>query len=118
MRSLFVTCVFVLGLALVPLTAQNSIKLQFELSENGTLVARPTVTVTSGGGGSLTRDSIGRVGFTATMRTSETVTLEFDIASDSGPVRPRIVVGANSGSTSWTTPSGTAVELKVAWVRQ
>jgi hypothetical protein len=100
-------------------TAQNSIRLRFEVYRNGALVGNPEVSVTSGTTGSLAMDGIGTIAFTPTSRDSDSVSVAFDIDSCDKHAHPRVVVRGNDpGSASWScTASKESFKVTVTWVR-
>jgi hypothetical protein len=84
--------------------AQESIRLQFEIVKDGSIVAKPEVSVISGSTGSIEIDNVGRFAFTPTFRGSDGVAIAFDISSGGKQFQPRLVIDKNKpGSLSWTS---------------
>jgi hypothetical protein len=100
-------------------TAQNSIRLRFELYQNGTQVGNPEVSVKSGTAGSLGMTGNGTIAFTATFRDSDSASIAFDIDSGGRHLTPRLVLRRNDpGSVSWSSTDGNeAFKFIVTWVR-
>ena len=96
--------------------AQSAIRLQFELYQDGALIANPAVSVKSGETGSLALESAGTVTFTPVQNTADSIAVDFEISSGDKEIKPRLVLRADSGSLSWTSATGRTVELRVAWV--
>lgn len=113
-----VTMVVTLLLA-APLAAQDNIRLRLEISKGDTVVARPQISVAPGAQGSLERDGIGKVEFTLTRRTPDSVTVALSFDSDGRRVTPRLVLqGSEPGSISWTPMSGSeTVKIVMVWVQ-
>jgi hypothetical protein len=115
-RLLVLVSVFSVGNSLV--TAQESIRLQFEVAKDGSTVAKPEVSVNSGSAGRIEIDNVGRFVFTPTVRGSD-VAIAFDITAGGKQFQPRLVISENKpGSISWTSGTGAeSFKLTVSWVR-
>ena len=100
----------------ISVLTQSTIRLQFELYQDGTLIAKPTVSVASGETGSLALESAGYVTFKPVQNTADSIAVDFEISSGDKEIKPRLVLRADSGSLSWTSATGRTVELRVAWV--
>jgi len=110
---------FLLSVGISLAIAQESIRLQFEVVKDGSTVAKPELSVTSGSAGSIEIDNVGRFGFTPTFRGSDGVAIAFDISSGGKQFRPRLVISKNEpGALSWTSDTGAeSFKLMVSWVR-
>jgi hypothetical protein len=102
-------------------TAQESPRLLFEVTVDGSLVARPEMKVRSGGEGRIELDERhgeARVIFTPTLR-GDDIEIAFDITDGDRRLRPTIVITRTvSGSIQWTSQlQGRAVRLAVSWVQ-
>lgn len=117
LNRLVVTFVVVgCGLALV--AAQCAIRLQFEVYENGTLIAEPAVTVESATTGRVVVERVGTIAFTPALRDANRVAIAFNIQSGGRQLTPRLVLSDEPGSISWAAETGEdAFELRVAWIR-
>ena len=105
-------------LGMSSLMGQTAVRLQFEIVKNGTLVAAPEVTVASGAEGSMTVEDVGRISFTPTLRSSDTVAVDFVIDSGGKHLQPRLVLGSEPGSMSWkSNTGGDAFVIRVRWSR-
>jgi hypothetical protein len=118
LRRLFVfACLVFVGTSLA--TAQESIRLQFEVVKDGSTVARPEVSVISGSSGSIEVDDEVTFAFTPTFRGSDAVVISFDIRSGGKQFQPRLVISQN-GPASLSWPSDTRAQsfkLRVSWVQ-
>jgi hypothetical protein len=99
--------------------AQESIRLGFEVVKNGSTVAQPEVSVTSGSAGSIEIDGVGQFAFTPTLRGSDAVAIAFDIKAGAKRLQPRLVIGKSEpGTLSWTSETRSeSFKLKVSWIR-
>jgi hypothetical protein len=100
-------------------SAQNPIRLRFEVYRNGTLVGNPEVSVTSGSAATLAMEGVGRIAFTPTSRDSGSVSIEFAIVSGGRHLHPVLVLQGNSpASASWSSTDGKeSFKFTVARVR-
>ena len=64
--------------------------------------------------GSLTIDG---VDFTPTVRDAEHNAVEFEVEAAAKNFKPRLVIGSEPGSLSWTANAQDAFELRVKWVK-
>ena len=115
-RLLVITFVFSIGM--VPATAQESVRLQFEVVKDGSTVAKPEVLVNSGAPGRIEIADVGTFAFTPILRDSR-VAITFDISSTGKRFQPRLTISQNERGTIWWT-SATSAEsfsLTVAWTR-
>jgi len=98
--------------------AQDSLRLQFDVTKDGSNVAKPEVSVNAGSAGLIEIDNVGRLSFTPTVRGSG-VAIAFDISSGGKQFQPRLVIRKDeSGSISWTSVTGAeSFKLTVSWVR-
>jgi len=104
-KYLFVlACVAAAGMS-SPL-AQERTRLQFEVTIDGSIVARPQMSVPSGGEGRLELNEVHgeeRVTFTPTVR-GDDVAVAFDINSGGRQFRPTLVITRTvPGSVEWTS---------------
>jgi len=118
LSRLFVfACLVFIGTSLA--TAQESIRLQFEIVKDGSTVAKPEVSVISGSSGSIEVDNVVLFSFTPTLRGSDAVAISFDIRSGGKQFQPRLVISKNEpGSLSW--PSDTRAQsfkVRVSWLQ-
>jgi hypothetical protein len=114
-NRLFVT---VLLLTTAPMIAQSPVRLQFDVLRNGGSIAKPKVTVASGGTGTLEIDNVGTFKFTPTLRSADTVKIAFVIDSGGRRLQPILVIRDEPGSVSWTSDRGAdSFEMRVSWVR-
>jgi hypothetical protein len=104
------------GLGASPTTAQESPRLLFEVTVNDSVVARPEITVRSGGEG---RIDLGEkhVIFVPTIR-GDDLAVAFDVADGERRLKPTLVITKTvPGSIEWLSPSeGQSVRLAVSWV--
>ena len=116
-RLLVFACLFSAGTSLA--IAQESIRLQFEIVKDGSIVAKPEVSVISGSAGTIEVDDVGSFAFTPTFRGSDAVAIAFDIGSGGKQFQPRLVIGKNEpGTLSWTSDTrAQSFKLRVSWVR-
>jgi len=99
--------------------AQESIGLKFEIVKDGSTVAQPEVSVTSGSAGRIEIDGVDQFAFTPTFRGSGTVAIAFDIKAGGKRLQPRLVIGKSEpGTLSWTSETrGQSFKLRVSWIR-
>lgn len=99
--------------------AQESIGLKFDVVKDGSTVAQPEVSVTSGSAGSIEFDGVGQFAFTPTVRGSDAVTIAFDIKAGGKRLQPRLVISKSEpGTLSWTSETaGQSFKLRVSWIR-
>src|SRR5258705_10107602 len=109
---------FVLSVGIPSAIAQESVRLQFHVTKDGSSVAKPEMSMTSGSHGRLEIDTVGRLSFTPRVRGSS-VAIAFDISSGSKQFQPSLVIGKDEpGSISWTSLTGSeSFKLTVSWVR-
>lgn len=100
----------------ISLGAQESIRLQFEIYRNGSLVGSPTVTGRDGTSASMSVDSGFDLTFTATRIAEDKVSVAFEIALDDKSIRPRVVLlNQEQGTISWKSASGSdSFEVRVS----
>jgi hypothetical protein len=114
---------FALALLLFPsisvATTQNSIRLHFDVYRNGTLVSNPDLSVSSGTPGRLDIDGVGTIEFTPTFRTSDSISIQFDMNIDGRRARPVMVIAMNQpGRVSWSSNDRRdEFKFTVNWVR-
>jgi hypothetical protein len=101
--------------------AQERTWLQFEVSIDGSIVARPEMRVPSGGEGRLELGEVHgeeRVIFTPTFR-GDDVAIAFDISSGGRPFRPTLVITKTvPGSLEWTSSTrAQTIRLTVSLVQ-
>ena len=99
-------------------TAQDSIRLRFEVYRHGALAGNPEVSVTSDTTGNLAMDGIGTIAVTPTSRESDSVSIAFDIDSCDKHAHRVVVRDNDPGSASWScTASKESFKFTVTWVR-
>jgi hypothetical protein len=109
--------IFAMCFGLAVVVAQSAMRLQFELFEDGALLARPLLTIDAAKPGRLVVEPFGSITVTPTQRSPETIAIDFDIVSDASRRNARLTIGREPGSVSWTTLDGTRLEVRVTWVR-
>lgn len=117
LNRLFVVA-FVLSVGIPSAIAQESVRLQFDVTKDGSSLAKPEMSVSSGSPGRIEIDNVGRLSFTPTVRGSG-VAIAFDISSGGKQFQPRLVISRDEpGSISWTSiTSAESFKLTVSWVR-
>ena len=118
---LIVLAGIVAGAAVSTAVAQGSPRLLFEVTVDGSVVARPELTVLSGGQGSIVlgeKQGKARVTFTPTVR-GDDIDIAFDIADGDKRLGPTLVITKTApGSIEWMSPAHRqTVRLAVSWVR-
>ncbi len=100
-------------------SAQNTIRLRFDVYRNGAVAGNPEVSVTSGSAGNFAMGGVGKIAFTPTFRDPGSVSVEFDIVSGGRHLQPVLVLGANDpASASWSSTDGKeSFKFTVTWVR-
>ena len=100
-------------------SAQDSIRLRFEVVKDGATVAKPEVSVTAGSTGTLEVADVGNIAFTPTLRGSDGVTIAFDIRSGGKEFQPRLVISKDqAGTLSWGSDAGAhSFKITVYWAR-
>lgn len=119
----------VVALSVCSASAQEPTRLQFEVTIDGSLVARPELRVQSGGEGRLDlNDDYGelrrfsglaeKIILTPTV-SGDDVAIAFNITSGEKEIRPSLVISrAVRGSLEWTSGTGAhTVRLSVSWVQ-
>jgi len=98
--------------------AQQSIRLHFEVVENGSTVARPEMSVNLGSTSTIAIDGVGRFEFTPTLRGSD-LAIAFDVRSGGKELRPSLVITKSEpGYLSWESDTRAEFfKLRVSWVR-
>ena len=120
-RLIVLACI-VAGVAASTATGQESPRLLFDITLDGSLVARPELRVQSGGEGSLVLDKKhgeARVTFTPTVR-GDDIDIAFDITDGDKRLRPTLRISKTvPGSVEWMSPAHgqKTVRLAVSWVR-
>jgi hypothetical protein len=108
------------GVAVSTASAQESARLLFEVTIDGSTVARPEMKLRSGDEGRIQLDEKhggALVNFTPTVR-GDDIAIAFDIAVGDRQLRPRLVISKTvSGSIEWLSETqGQTVRLAVSWV--
>jgi hypothetical protein len=102
--------------------AQESPRLLFEVTVDGSVVARPELTVQSGGEGSIVlgeKQGKVQVVFSPTVR-NDNIDIAFDITDGDQHLRPTLRISKTvPGSLEWTSSAQgqKPVRLAVSWVR-
>ena len=113
-----------------PVMTQEPTRLQIQITRDGSVVARPELTVESGGAGRLELNGESlpnphplieglreKIGITPTVR-GDDVALAFNIASADRQLRPSLVISRDvRGSVEWTAADGQPIRLTVSWVQ-
>ena len=109
---------FVFSIGMSPAIAQQSVRLQFEITRNGSTVARPEVSVNLGSASSMAIDGVGQFEFTPTLRGSD-LAIAFDVRSAGKQMRPSLVITRSEpGYLSWKSDThDESFKLTVSWVR-
>jgi hypothetical protein len=118
---LIVLACIVAGVAASTAIGQESPRLLFEVTVGGSLVARPEMSVRSGGEGHIVlnqKQGEARVTFTPTVR-GDDIAIAFVITDGDKRLTPTLVITrAVPGSIEWMSPAqGRTVRLAVSWVR-
>jgi len=118
---LIVVAAIVAGAAVSTATAQESLRLQFEITVDGSVVAKPKLKVQSGGEGSIAfgEKSQAVVAFTPTVR-GDDIDFAFDITDGEKRLSPTLRISKTvPGSMEWMSPAHgqKTVRLAVSWVR-
>lgn len=121
LRSIVVAGI-VAGAAVSPAVAQESLRLLFEITVDGSVVARPELRVQPGDEGDITfgeKQGPARVTFTPTVR-GDDIDIAFDITDWDKRLKPTLRISKTvPGSVQWMSPAHgqKAVLLAVSWVR-
>ncbi len=118
---LIVLAVIVAAAAVSTAMAQESLRLQFEITVDGSVVAKPELKVQSGGEGSIAfgEKSQAVVAFTPTVR-GDDIDFAFDITDGEKRLSPTLRISKTvPGSMEWMSPAHgqKTVRLAVSWVR-
>ena len=113
--------VCVVAVLVAPAMGQETPRLLFEVTVDGSLVARPEMRVPSGGQGRLELDERRgdvRVLFTPTLRADD-LSLAFDIAGGGREAKPTLVVSKTvPASILWISPAtGQEVRIQISWLQ-
>ena len=119
-RLIVLACI-VAGATLSTAIAQESLRLQFEITVDGSVVARPELTVQSGGKASIVlgeKQGKARVTFTPTVR-GDDIDIAFDITDGDKRLRPTLRISKTvPGVIAWMSRAeGPKTRLAVSWVR-
>ena len=112
----------VAGAAVSTAIAHESLRLLFEITVDGSVVAAPELGVQSGGEGDITfgeKQSHARVTFTPAVR-GDDIDIAFDITDGDKRLRPTLRISKTvPGSVEWMSPAHgqKTVQLAVSWVR-
>ena len=115
-RVVATTLVFAVHLVVAGAQAAP-IHLSFEVFKNGKLIAQPSAQVAASATGSLTVDGVGKFGFTPTVRDADHIAVAFDMQTAGKNFKPRLVIGSEFGSLSWTADTKDTFELRVKWAK-
>ena len=119
-----------LAVSMSPVLAQETTRLQIEITRDGTLVAKPELRLLPGREGlvelsaefspnvpPLLEGLREKIRITPTVR-GDDVTLAFNIASANKQFRPSLVISKDvKGSVEWTAADGQPIRLTVAWIQ-
>ena len=103
------------------IAAQETPRLLFEVSVDGSVVARPEMRVPLGGEGRIELDESrgdARLTFSPTLR-GDSLAIAFDITRSDGQLRPTLVITRTlPGSLQWASRrGGRAIRIDVSWIR-
>ena len=109
------------GIAASIATAQETPRLLFEITVDGSTVARPEMRVPLGGQGRIELDENrgdARLTFSPTLR-DDGLAIAFDITNGDGQLRPTLVITRTvPGSLQWTSRAGgRAIRIDVSWLQ-
>jgi hypothetical protein len=112
---------WVLVMAVAPVVAQEPTRLVFEVTVDGSLVAKPEMRVPSGGEGRIVLDEKrgdALVTFIPTVR-GDNVAIAFDIAAGDKEFKPTLVITKTVlGSLRWASSTGGQdVRVQVSWIQ-
>jgi len=98
-------------------SAQEPIRLRFQIISNGSVVANPELVVNRGSIGRIeVKDSVS-LAFTPRIDDSR-LTLAFDIRTGDKHLRPQLGIDSNnSGVISWTSASGESIRITIVPIR-
>jgi hypothetical protein len=111
--------VWVLGftLAIVSLTAQENIRLRFDVYKNGSQIASPTMVVKDKETGSMKVDGVADLSFTPSRIDANKIAVALDVVSGDMTAKPRLVLlNQESVSLSWKSATD-SFEILIAAVR-
>ena len=128
LRLIVFACIVALGS--ISIRAQQGDQvLQFEISKDGILIARPLLLLRSGMVGRIHLDGRDaplapnasglreRIELTPTVQ-GENISIAFDIASDAKRFQPSLVISKDViGGLEWLSFEGHAIRLSVSWVQ-
>jgi hypothetical protein len=114
-RLLFVSMLCLLFIA--PGNAQESIRLRFQITRNGSVVANPEMSINQGSVGRIDiKDSVS-VAFTPRVLESR-LTLTFDIENGDKHLQPQLAIDTiKPAAISWTNASGDSIRITVVAIR-
>lgn len=116
LKRLLLVCV--LGLFFVPsVNGQESIRLRFQVTRNGAVIANPEIVVNEGAVGRIDiKDSV-ILALTPRVQNSR-LTLTFDIRTGDKHLQPQLAVDTIEPATlSWTTVAGELIKVTVVTIR-
>ena len=96
-----------------PMFAQDSIRLQFELYRNATLLSKPIIVVSDGAKGSMSVTDLADISFVANRISAERVSLAFEIVVGGETIRPRLTLAGSGQGTLSLKPSGARDSLEI-----
>jgi hypothetical protein len=119
MRQIWTGTALAVALCSVGATAQDAVRLQFELRRGESVVARPILSLDPGTEGSMNIPGLATVKVTPTLLDAERVSLAFDISAGARQVKPRLVlVGAATGSITIDPESGGEESVGISVTRR
>lgn len=116
LKRLLLTCV--LGLFFVPsVNGQESIRLRFQLTRSGAVIANPEISINDGSVGRIEIKDIVSLAFTPRLQDSR-LTLRFDIWTGGKHLQPQLAVDTiEPAAISWTTVAGEPIKITVVAIR-
>jgi hypothetical protein len=127
LRLIVFACIVLLGITTTRAQQGDQI-LQFEISKDGVLIARPLLLLRSGMVGRIHLDGRDaplapnasglreRIELTPTVQ-GDNISIAFDIASDAKRFQPSLVISSDvKGGFEWVSFEGHAIRLSVSWI--
>jgi len=115
-KRLLLVCI--LGLVFAPsVNGQESIRLRFNITRNGSVVANTEISVNEGSVGRIEIAGMMNLAFTPRVQNSR-MTVTFDIKTDAKHLQPQLAVDiAEPATISWTSAAGEPIKIAVVTVR-
>lgn len=101
----------------IPVSAQDTFRLQIQVYKNGTQVAAPTISATEDQTASLNLAGVGSVTLSPKRLDAERTAVALEVVSEGQTIKPRLVLrGTEPGTVTWQA-SREAFEVRIAVVR-